>query len=504
MEYNKEEYISPQWPGFRRAWWIVAIILFILLLLMWLMGYGPGGKACKVPAEVRTVEKLVAAPDVTAPLITLNDLSVLNLVRGEKYVEAGARAIDGTDGNMTVMTSGEVDTSKVGEYIVTYTVIDAAGNSTTETRKVTVTEPVDTAAPEIKLKGESIVYLKAGEKYIDAGADGTDLIDGKLSVESKGKVDTSKAGEYVISYRVTDEAGNHATATRKVVVIAPDNEAPIISLNDASVIYLKSDETYIEAGAKAVDANDGDLQITTEGAVDTNKAGEYIITYKVTDSAGNVATKTRRVIVTVADDIDPVISLNGSSVLYLERGESYTEAGAKAYDNNDGAVKVIASGFVDTNKVGSYLLSYTAVDKTGNRATATRKIIVSPRATTNLAEPTSPTVISESTKEVMPSTKLYFGLDKDDNPRDTDKSLATVIEYLKTNSKSRASISGFHDPSGHHAYNKDLANRRAKTVMMMLNTAGISAERIVIQKPVETTGTGSPKEARRVEVSIVK
>lgn len=52
-------------------------------------------------------------------------------------------------------------------------------------------------------------------------------------------------------------------------------------------------------GATAKDDKDGDLtsKIETTGKVDTKKTGTYKITYTVKDSAGNVATASRTVIV---------------------------------------------------------------------------------------------------------------------------------------------------------------------------------------------------------------
>jgi hypothetical protein len=33
---------------------------------------------------------------------------------------------------------------------------------------------------------------------------------------------------------------------------------------------------------------------------------------------------------------------------------------------------------------------------------------------------------------------------------------------------------------------------------------GIGSDRVILQKPVETTGSGKPADARRVEVSVVQ
>ena len=50
------------------------------------------------------------------------------------------------DGGETVVTTGTVDTDTVGSYTVTYQLTDAAGNTGTATRTVTV---VDTTAPVV-------------------------------------------------------------------------------------------------------------------------------------------------------------------------------------------------------------------------------------------------------------------------------------------------------------------------------------------------------------------
>ncbi|MEE9494840.1 MAG: OmpA family protein [Gammaproteobacteria bacterium] len=69
MNYNQ---VSPNWAGFKRLWWIVAIALFILTLLLWLLGFGRlglGDRHCASPTT--TVEKLVDNPDHLARITLL-------------------------------------------------------------------------------------------------------------------------------------------------------------------------------------------------------------------------------------------------------------------------------------------------------------------------------------------------------------------------------------------------------------------------------------------------
>jgi K(+)-stimulated pyrophosphate-energized sodium pump len=126
-----------------------------------------------------------------------------------------------------------------------------------------------------------------------------------------------------------------------------------------------------------------------------------------------------------------------------------------------------------------------------------------PAAAAPAAPPAAPTLTMKPEASV-PAAKVYFGLDKTNLPGDVDKTLAAVVAYLKTNADSKASVSGFHDPSGDKAHNEDLALNRARAVRGELEKLGIPNDRVIMEKATETTGTGKPAEARRVEVTVVR
>ncbi|MBI5728582.1 MAG: DUF5011 domain-containing protein [Candidatus Magasanikbacteria bacterium] len=85
--------------------------------------------------------------------------------------------------------------------------------------------PPDTTAPVITLLGANPVNLFVGGSYVDAGATSTDNIDGDITarIVTVNPVNTAVADAYMVTYNVTDTAGNHATqVTRTVtVVVAP-------------------------------------------------------------------------------------------------------------------------------------------------------------------------------------------------------------------------------------------------------------------------------------------
>ena len=85
----------------------------------------------------------------------------------------------------------------------------------------------DTTPPVITLNGDATVDLNVGDSYTEAGATATDDTDGDISgniVVGGDTVDTSVAGTYIVTYNVSDAAGNAATeVTRTVNVIAFDD-----------------------------------------------------------------------------------------------------------------------------------------------------------------------------------------------------------------------------------------------------------------------------------------
>ena len=75
------------------------------------------------------------------------------------------------------------------------------------------------------------------------------------------------------------------------------------------------------------------------------------------------------------DNTPPQITLNGEQTVGLAVGDNYTEAGASATDAVDGDVVVTISGAIGT-EIGTYTLTYSAVDTAGNSASVSRTIVI--------------------------------------------------------------------------------------------------------------------------------
>jgi len=88
--------------------------------------------------EARPVSRVVTVADTVAPVITLSGETSLEIDLDSSYEDAGATAVDAVDGIVAVLVSGSVDTATEGTYTLTYTATDAAGNTTSLVRSVTV------------------------------------------------------------------------------------------------------------------------------------------------------------------------------------------------------------------------------------------------------------------------------------------------------------------------------------------------------------------------------
>ncbi len=77
----------------------------------------------------------VVVPDTTPPVITVLGTNPLTLPAGTAYTEEGATCTDNKDATCTVVTTGTDNTSIAGNYTITYTATDAAGNVSTATQR---------------------------------------------------------------------------------------------------------------------------------------------------------------------------------------------------------------------------------------------------------------------------------------------------------------------------------------------------------------------------------
>jgi hypothetical protein len=169
--------------------------------------------------------------------VTLTGNATVSVEAGSTFTDAGATAVDNYDATASVVVTGTVNTSALGTYTLTYTSTDAAGNTASVTRTVTV---VDTTAPVITLNGNATITVQINEAYTELNATATDNLDATVTVTVSGTVDTATVGAYTMTYTATDAAGNTSTLTRTVNVSdTPPRLSTLVTEN-----YTMSIRTY--------------------------------------------------------------------------------------------------------------------------------------------------------------------------------------------------------------------------------------------------------------------
>ena len=177
------------------------------------------------------------------------------------------------------MSSDALATYGVGEHTITWTAVDDAGNQTTQTQTVVIT---DTTAPSIS--GTDAITLEANGAMtaVSLGATASDLVDGSITLTSDGAQAEYAVGEHVITWIAEDAAGNISTQTQTVVI--EDTQKPTFeALESLTLIAPVSLDTVT-----ATDVVDGVIEATTD--FDASEAGNYTVVWTATDAAGNTQT----------------------------------------------------------------------------------------------------------------------------------------------------------------------------------------------------------------------
>ncbi|MGX0911478.1 putative Ig domain-containing protein, partial [Staphylococcus caprae] len=313
--------------------------------------------------------------------------------------------------------------TKVGSYPIVVTTTDASGNKT-ET-KFTI-EVVDKTAPTVtaienqtKEVNTAIDSIKIESKD-NSGQAVTNKVSGLpvgVSFDSETNIISgtpTKVGSYPITVTTTDASGNKTETTFNIKVI--DETAPTVTsiANQTKEVNTSIDSIKIEAtdnsGQSVTNKVSGlpagvsfDSETNTISGTPT-KVGSYPITVTTTDASGN-ETETKFTI-KVVDTTKPMVTSIANQT--KEVNTSIDSIKIEASDNSGQVVTNKVSGLPDgvsfdneTNtisgtptKVGSYPITVTTTDASGNETTTSFTIQV--------VDKTAPmvTAINNQSKEV--------------------------------------------------------------------------------------------------------
>lgn len=266
-----------------------------------------------------TTNKDTTGPTVNVPAnITVNADSASGTAATNVAIVAflqAATASDATDGSVTV-TNDAPDVFPLGDTVVTFAATDAAGNQGTASSVVTIsdlTPPVINAAATLVVLGTEDGVPASEQAIVDylASVTATDNVDGALTGIQNDGPDFYPFGETTVTFTVSDAAGNQASA-QTVVNISLDIVDPVLVVPDSisltvdmpGDVVADSDDAIVAflAGATATDNKDGDLTASIANDAPAEfEVGDTLVTFSVSDAAGNSVSDSATVSVSVLD-----------------------------------------------------------------------------------------------------------------------------------------------------------------------------------------------------------
>lgn len=174
----------------------------------------------QMPAED---SKQAVAPSSDNLVMNLNGDAETVVLKGEDYIESGCHVINKKTGtNLTgkVKTEGNVDTSKAGDYTITYSVSDDDGATLSKERTVHVVDNMDADTDGISV----LMY-----HYVYTASDAPDEVNGNYVLDTdldKQLEWLQTEGYYFPSYEELSAyiAGKHSLPKKSVVVTFDDGE----------------------------------------------------------------------------------------------------------------------------------------------------------------------------------------------------------------------------------------------------------------------------------------
>ena len=235
----------------------------------------------------------------------------------------------------------------------------------------------DESIPVITLNGEHNITLEVGSEYTELNAVAL-LNDEQVDVVVTGSVNVNVLGEYQIKYNAESDSNLVADEVVRIINVV-DTTAPSISFSEQdNYIYEVGTPFPYESIITSDNYNNViDIEIVTTGIFDTDELGSYELSFKAVDTEGNesdIITKIIRIVDTTA----PVIAFSELDDFTHELGSPFSYNQIVKTDNYDIAsdIEITMTGSIDINILGSYELSFQAVDTEGNESNIITKTVV--------------------------------------------------------------------------------------------------------------------------------
>jgi hypothetical protein len=258
----------------------------------------------------------VTVSDTTAPVLTVSaDVTAeATSAAGAPVSYAGASATDAVGPVTIAYSHGSGAVFALGVTTVAVTATDGAGNHSSRTFTVTVS---DTTAPAMTLPGSLTAEATsaAGANVSYAPATASDAVGPVTITYSTPSGSTFALGVTVVTVTARDQAGNRAVGTFTVTVrdttapvvtvTAPAEGATIGTAESVTFSYKATDAVGVTSSSATLDG----APIASGAVLDGSRlaVGPHTIVVTAQDAAGHITTVTRHFTVASSARIDDLI-----------------------------------------------------------------------------------------------------------------------------------------------------------------------------------------------------
>ena len=344
------------------------------------------------PVEETPAPEEPAVTDTTKPIISPPVDLVIEATGSLTLVDLGdAIAMD--ESGIQLIVSNSPTLFPLGSSTIIWTAIDNNGNSAFATQQVDV---VDTTPPTISSIPDIIVEAVVPyDNIVELQAPSADDILGVVSITSDAP-EFFPIGETIVIWTAIDVGGNTASVEQKITVF--DITFPILEIPEDIVIEATSlDQNEVNLG-EATATDNGEIASITNDAPEFFSLGKTTVTWVAIDSSNNFSSLTQLVSVidTTAPEISPLedITLEATSV----DANIINLDNPTVSDIQDVTIYIITPAVFP---VGETIITWTAVDTSGNLATTTQTVTIVDTTAPTLSIPQDQTVEASSLQETL-------------------------------------------------------------------------------------------------------
>lgn len=222
---------------------------------------------------------------------------------------------------------------------------------------ISIVQPIKLKETEITIEYKQYFDPMANVRYVFLGD--------KSEVTTDGTVNTNKKGTYKVRYVYRNKE-------KYVSIHVKDTQAPALKLKKVTTDTVGSPKK-----TDFIQTSKDSSAYTTHIKIDNDKKeeGTYKVTVTARDEDGNTTKKTTKMI-RKQDTKAPSVSKMGA--LRIVIGKKFNKKDISVKDNLDpNPMVTVNDKKVKYRKEGKYTIAYTVSDRSGNKQTVKRKVIVS-------------------------------------------------------------------------------------------------------------------------------